>query len=190
MAKMRFTPTEREHVRLRVAQLYLQGWAQSRIAEETGVTASQVSRYLKAIRQRWVDQQLEYINEVKARQLAKIDHLETTYWEAWERSLGLHEVTTTKETEKASVEVTVKAEELNGDPRYLEGVRWCITERGKLLGLYEQTLTVKGEVTTVVRSLSDDLAAQLLAALRAMPDEDESEGPSEAQEGTGEGSTP
>lgn len=129
--------------RPKVAELYLKGWRQSRIAEELGTTQATISRDLKAMQHEWLKASLISFNEAVSKEIAKIDLLEITYWQAWERSIEPFKSKTvkargnprTEEELKATAEQTLKTEDRNGDPRYLQGVQWCIERRIKVLGL-------------------------------------------------------
>jgi hypothetical protein len=131
--------------RKRIADLYLKGWLQVDIADEIGVDTSTVSRDLKAIRGEWLQSTLMDFNEARAQELAKIDNLELTYWQAWQRSTENKEVESTKVIESGKgedrkperLEAATRSEGQAGDPRFLQGVQWCIERRCKLLGLDE-----------------------------------------------------
>lgn len=140
--------------RRRVAELYLSGKTQTEIAAAESVNISQISRDLKAIRQEWRASTLLDFNEAKNRELAKIDALETEYLKAWQRSIGTHtafkieyngfaplegEPPEVSSEIRQAVKRTENTERLNGDPRYLSGVQDCITQRCKILGIYEAT---------------------------------------------------
>jgi hypothetical protein len=130
------TPTQRENDLERIAALYLKGKRQTDIASELGIVQSQVSYDLKEIHKRWRESALVDMNEAKHRELAKIDELERTYWDAWQRSCG--EKTKTK-TEKVGREGATKAsvekDQMLGNPAYLTGVQWCIERRCKIFGI-------------------------------------------------------
>lgn len=141
MAAPKRTPIQIENDRTEIARLYLQGLTQTQIGQRLDMTQQMVCHDLKVIRQRWLESSVIDFNAAKARELARIDNLEVTYWEAWERSLEQFKSKTVKakgsdlEAAKASAEQTIKTEDRNGDPRYLEGVRWCIERRCKILGV-------------------------------------------------------
>lgn len=127
-----FKATER---RVHVAAEYLKGRTQAEIGAMFGVTQAVISRDIKRIRDQWIESTLIDFDAAKARELEKTDHLERTYWDAWERSLS--ELTKTRvqsggEKTTSSVERT----EFFGDPRFLKGVEWCITNRCRILGIY------------------------------------------------------
>lgn len=133
-----------------VAERYLAGQAQATIAAEIGVTQSTVSRYLKKLQERWREAANEFIDDRKARELARIDRVEREYWEAWEKSKT---DARTRSGRKKTVELTGLDEDKNlvhvpalereyslsvkaqtGDPRYLQGVQWCVETRLKIMG--------------------------------------------------------
>jgi hypothetical protein len=100
-----------------------------------------VSLDIKALQNEWLASALIDFNEAKAQMLAKIDRLEREYWMAWERSCQDAETVTEKArasrgSEKPdSVEKTKQAKGQAGDPRFLNGVQWCIEQRCKILGI-------------------------------------------------------
>ena len=139
-----------ERDRREIADLYLQGWIQADIAahlnedEETrGYTLTQqmISYDLARLQEQWRESALIDIDEAKARELAKIDRLEREYWRAWVRSC--EDTETVKQRGKPgdmpgrvdteNVERTVKGQ--IGDPRFLQGVQWCVERRCKILGI-------------------------------------------------------
>jgi len=135
--------------RKKIGELYLKGTLQADIAAKLSIDQSTVSRDIKALFAEWRKSALVDINEAKARELAKIDALELTYWAAWERSCEDAE-TTVKKTKgsvkryqdddgqfiverPAEVDQTSKGQ--TGDSRFLQGVQWCIDKRCKILGI-------------------------------------------------------
>jgi hypothetical protein len=133
------------------------------------------------LQKRWQESARALLDEHKARQLARIDHLERVAWEAWERSCEDAETTsakrvqgrTTKEGEPlpdlcTSARVT-KGQA--GDPRHLERVAWCIEQRCKVLGLHAPTKlapTNLGGEEEYGRELTDDERAKGFARLLAI----------------------
>lgn len=131
-------PDQREKDLVELARRYLQGETQTAIAEVLGVSQQQISDDLKLIRKRWRDSALRDFDEAIAQELAKIDLVESEYWQQWEKS-KLPKRTKRNEdgmTEKGAIvkEVTIE-ENKCGDPRYLDGVMRCIERRCALLGL-------------------------------------------------------
>jgi len=125
--------------RARIASLYLKGKPQHAIAEDVGVNQSQVSRDLKVLEGQWRASALLDINDVKMRELARINQLEVEYWDAWEESKQNYQQVTNKasgsRTRVKYKEKTTKDMILFGDPRFLAGVQWCIQKRCEIFGL-------------------------------------------------------
>lgn len=104
---------ERDRDLADIARLYCQGMRQVDIAEMLGITQQQVSYDLKRIQKRWQTECIEAISQGKARELARIDELERTYWGAWFNSTRIRK----------------------DNSAFLQGVMTCIDKRCKLLGL-------------------------------------------------------
>ena len=109
MSGRRRPRAQRMRDRRRIADLYLRGILQCDIADKLELSESTVSRDLETLYKQWRASALVDIGKAKAKELAKLDHLEATYWESW---------------------MVTKSE-----PRYLAGVQVCIDRRCKLLGL-------------------------------------------------------
>lgn len=120
--------------RRRVAEHYVRGVPQYKIAQMEGVHESQISRDLKHIRDKWLKSALMDFNERKARELAKIDDLELIARKAWHRSQEDAETTQTRDG-ASGVETTTTVKGQSGDPRFLERIAWCIEQRCKIAGL-------------------------------------------------------
>jgi predicted transcriptional regulator len=145
---------------MEVARLYLEGKYQHEIAEILGVSQQQVSYDLKEIQLTWQDMSVAQLTELKARELARIDNLERTYWQAWEKSQQPKETTSTaKEGEK--VKVGKRSEQRNGNPQFLQGVQWCIERRIKLLGLDAPVRSEVSSALAVTQNYNDMDAAEL-----------------------------
>lgn len=140
------TRTKNKH---EAARRYLRGELQASIARELGTTQATISRWLSEIRKEWQKEAKSAIGEKIARELAKIDELEATFWKAWCASCGKRDnpldevagiIEDTREEESdnetlGKTEKTVKTtKHVTGNPAYLEGVLKCIDRRLKLLG--------------------------------------------------------
>ena len=135
--------------RYKVAERYLKGEQQYDLARAFGVTQAQISYDLKAIRAWWRESAIRDFDARQEQELEKIDLLERTAWEAWERSLQPREVTLTEKAEGGDVpdeqgktrsksptlKASVRRENQVGDPRFLEQVHKCIERRCTILGL-------------------------------------------------------
>ncbi len=124
-----------------VAQLYLQGYKQVELAQKHRVSQAQISLDLKWIRAEWIKESTLAFNERLARELARIDALEIEAWNGYRRSIGTKERTLTEKTEglMANTRAQLQKEQLLGDPRWLDQVKWCIEQRLKIFGVYAPT---------------------------------------------------
>lgn len=125
-----------------VSKLYLAGWTQMAIAAELNVNQSTISRCLKKLTQRWLEESKINFDEAKAKELARINRLENEYWDAWQKSCEDYkeqEIQSNEKSESKTIGKVAKTQKQNGDPRFLEGVRNCIEMRCKLLGLNAPT---------------------------------------------------
>lgn len=150
MAERKRSKFEREQNLERTTSLYLRGWRQVDIATELNLSREQVKYDLKDIQARWRETTTINLDEAKQRELARIDELEREYWVAWERSKGektkqRQETNGKDSTGKPKiVKATMEKDQMLGNPAFLTGVQWCISERCKLLGIYAPT---KAELT-------------------------------------------
>lgn len=145
MAAPKRTPFEISRDRVFISQLYLQGKTQHEIVEELKksgraytLTQPIISRDLRAVQQEWLKESVRNFDVAKAKELAKIDILEREYWHGWERSRQAKTKTQSEKKEtrgKAQQSARMMKEDMLGDPRYLQGVQWCIDRRCQLLGL-------------------------------------------------------
>lgn len=153
MARIR-KPHEVERDRNYVTEYYLKGYSTRAIAKQIiqrvaneypdalyTITHKTVSFDIKHLLKQWFEDRIHDINNQKLIELTKIDRLEQTYWEAWEKSVDNHK----KMIKKAKgatgsakpdyQEVTEMEIREFGEPRYLQGIERCIDKRCKLLGL-------------------------------------------------------
>lgn len=132
-----------------VGRLYLRGQTQQQIADALAIHQSTVSRHLAEVRSAWLEGAKADFDEKLCRELAKIDALEAEYWAEWEDSKKSKRTVVREKREQypepdpdddsepaeaECVVTSVRNEQRNGDPRYLQGVQWCIDRRLKLLG--------------------------------------------------------
>src|SRR5262249_26183581 len=143
MAAKSRKPLERERDLRDVAALYLHGLTQHEIAHRLNVSRQQIAYDLKRLQRRWQESALADFQAKKAAELAKVDELERTYWEAWERSCQEREVTSQEKTQTgegpandARRKVGVRKEERDGNPEFLRGVERCIELRCKIIGAF------------------------------------------------------
>jgi hypothetical protein len=140
------TKRQREYDLKEIAALYLQGWIQAEIADHLAknrtyrISQQQISADIRAIQKRWLDSSVRSFDEARAQELAKIDNLELVYWSQFEASKDpIIKRKTAKKVDGRTTEATQEVSLGTGDPRFLQGVQWCIERRCKLLGLDTQT---------------------------------------------------
>jgi len=138
--------------RREIADLYVRGWSQGRIADELNrrrqaewvaamdagttdapvpyeLTRQMVNYDLKAIQSEWKRLSAFDLDEMKGQQLAKLDETERAAWEAWERSSQVHDEVT---NQVVDIELKVKT---GDEPLRLPGVRKMMKrKRVQLLG--------------------------------------------------------
>lgn len=107
---------------------------EARIAEDLGVSQSQISRDIGELVKRWRASSLANVEEAKTKELERLYQLEKEAWEAWSRSQEDAETRITRNGEKGSSEER-RIEGRVGDPRFLDDVLKCIEQRRKILGL-------------------------------------------------------
>jgi hypothetical protein len=115
------------------------------IAEAVGVTQPTISKAIAKLHGRWRAEQITDTNLAIQIELERISNLEREYWSAWERSRENRAIRSTKQTKKPApngrgpgsekTEAGLRTEARDGNPKFLEGVRWCVAKRIELLGL-------------------------------------------------------
>ena len=130
--------------RTRVAEQWMRGIPQYRIAQVEGVDRPTVCRDLEKIRQDWKEQRAASYDVRLDEEVARINRLERIATEAWERSCLTAEVRKAEVVKGRvnkdgaplpDIQRTSKVEHSQvGDPRFLERIAWCIETRLKLLG--------------------------------------------------------
>ncbi len=153
MAAPRRSEIQIEKDREKISNWYLSGWSQRRIAAELGLSQNQILYDLKIIREQWQKNITMNLDEVKAKEMAKLHQVEKEARMAWERSQTDFKATTVSgktvkveiiDPETGAVRTEEKlrptgqivhTETRAGDPRFLDQVNKCIERRCKLLGL-------------------------------------------------------
>lgn len=141
---VRRSPGQREVDIEFIWPLYIKGQTFRQIAaalnaeRQYSVTHVTVYKDVQHILAEWRKLRLEAIDDLKEAELARINALEREYWEAWERSKAeiekRLEAVETGAKGTSTREQTTREERL-ADPRYLQGIQWCIEQRCKILGL-------------------------------------------------------
>lgn len=145
----------------RAAALYLQGYTHAAIGREMGIAADTASKYIAEVRKSWLESSVRDFDTAKARELAKIDLLETTYWRAWEDSRRDKEVVQVEDSTKGGAKGYIRAEGQSGNPAFLDGVMKCIEKRCKILGLDAPTKNIN--ITIPWDKLTDEQVDRIIA---------------------------
>ncbi len=160
--------------RSRVADLYLEGFTQPEIAARVGISQSQVSRDLKFCSKKWQEEAKEAIEEIKAKDLVKLDRLERKYHIGWRRSIEKQKTDRTKTSVsdgKLTTESSSEEKTHIGDPRFLDGVLKCLTRRAEILGYdapSKKAVDLSGDL--VIERLPEDQLDEIIqAALNNQP---------------------
>ncbi len=120
--------------RQQVADLSLQGWTQSAIAEKLNVVQATVSTDLKAIHQELLESASGGVELARAKVLAELELVNREAWKAWERSQQPAETDVVSgQSENRQMRRTRKQQ--HGDPRFLEIIQKSIAQKRALLGL-------------------------------------------------------
>ncbi len=122
--------------RKNVAQRYLRGQTQWEIACAFEVDQATVSRDLTEIRKAWLASAVRDVNEIKAKELAKIDATEEQAWKAWAKSQENAEVLRAKMRDGSSETEKISKGQA-GDPRFLDIVLKCVQRRCEILGVID-----------------------------------------------------
>ena len=147
-----------------VADLYLQGWTQTNIAEEIGVGQPTICADLKRIQAQWRDSAVRDFDEAREIEVRKIDRIEREAWAAWERSQKPVQPATTSNDPKQR-KPRRQMRNPYGDPRFLELVNKCVASRRAVLGLDAPVRTeIQTDGHTVVERR--DRIVTVVAALR------------------------
>lgn len=195
--------------RVVMTDMYLRGFSQEEIAQKISaerpytISTRLVNTDLYRMYKEWREKYLKNIDDLKQQELARIDHLEKEYWDAWDESRK-------KKTEIQSERIEDKSEgrtgaigqkynrtkvkkretQRDGDARFLDGIQWCISQRVKILGL-EAAQRVEVDWVTQAKQAGIAEPAELFNELVAgyykelsrngMASRDEPEGPGGSQ---------
>lgn len=152
---------------------YLKGRSYRWIGKEVGriygreISPTTVGKYINGTLADWKSERIEKLDDLKTVELQRISKLELTYWDAWERSK--EGTKRTSERQKAApgkainkdgemeesmnvseAHKSIDTHETYGDPRFLDGIKWCIAMRCKILGI-EAPIEFKGSMTSEIK---------------------------------------
>ncbi len=149
---------------LTVMEMTLKGYQQHEIAKRLGIARSTVSYDLQKAYKMYLGKITSKVDEIKKRELAKLDLIESELWELYEASKKTAVRTTTKTVgkggkdgktiEASQVEVTQTEEARIGDASILTQIVGVIDKRAKLLGLEKIQVEHSGTITTIEAKIS------------------------------------
>lgn len=85
---------EKEVLKHIIFDLWIKGYSQMFIRDSLhdhghSVSIGTISNYIRSFLQDYKDERIQELEEQRQAELMKLDKLEQTYWESWERSIGL-----------------------------------------------------------------------------------------------------
>lgn len=125
----------------RVAALYIKGTPIRQIAELLLLNVRRVHRDIGHARQAWKEAAREELKALLAKELARIDLVETEAWSAWNRSQQVaieKSKEVSRDAEGKSTKRTTKQRKQVGEAMFLKVALECVVQRAKLLGLDKQ----------------------------------------------------
>jgi len=121
--------------RQRVAELRLQGWSQSAIADELQIRQATISSDLKTVERSWRESAIRDFDAAREQELQRIGMIERNAWDGWKRSCQPLQSATVDGQAADSQKAKRTVKNQSGQARFLEVVIQCIEKRTKLLGL-------------------------------------------------------
>ena len=134
MIKKTSKRTELASRRKEVAQLHIQGYTQTKIAERLGVSQATISGDLKIIEKQWRADAVRDFDLCRQHELQKLALIEQEAWQAWERSQKPQQ-SADLAGDGSNRPNRKRIRNQYGDPRFLALVNQCIATRRALLGL-------------------------------------------------------
>lgn len=125
--------------RVEIANLKLKHKTLEQIATETGLSTATIKRELVIIRKEWQAASLEAIDEIKARELAKLDLYEAEVLAEWARSKESYSKKVVEERPQGAKGgggrfAKIETGGQTGDPRYMTILLGIQDRRAKILG--------------------------------------------------------
>ena len=119
---------------VQATELYLQGFTMFDIAEKLNVSIDMVKYDLAKVRQNWLEHARLDLNELKAKELAKLDYLEQQIWIQWRESQQTQTKITQEESDTRGASSKTETVKLAGNPKYADAILKIQERRCKMLG--------------------------------------------------------
>ncbi len=146
-------------VRARIVDIWLEtNKTHEEIGLIVGLSRPTVSQHLARAHEDWKANALASYEAKVRRELAKLDKVEATLWEAWRRSCKDAVVTTsevvqgrgkTQGSKAGTSKISERREGQAGDARFLAEIRACVELRAKVLGLITKQVQHSGSMEVV-----------------------------------------
>ena len=132
------TESQREKDLILLSDLLDQGLSLTAIAREIGVSYTQVRYDRDDLEARWKEEQLKNIDDIKNRQLRKLEKVQREAWSGWKKSQEKKMKESIKNGQGISgltFEETVTEEDRIPESRFLDVVAKCIKEENEIFGI-------------------------------------------------------
>jgi len=148
------TRANAHYLEMKTSELLVRGYTIAEICSELDVTKTTGYKMIKRVTDEWRRSAMSSINEVKAKELAKLDHIESAAWEGWERSKQSRRKQTIdsdilKLKDNPALRTPRKSksveEDRDGDPRYLDMILKCVDRRIRILGIDDMSGEIRGD---------------------------------------------
>lgn len=148
------TKANAHYLEMKTGELLVRGYTVVEICSELDVTKTTGYKMIKRITDEWRRSAMASINEVKAKELAKLDHIEAAAWDGWERSKQSRRKQTVdsdilKLKDSPALRTPRKSksveEDRDGDPRYLDMILKCVDRRIRILGIDDMSGEIRGD---------------------------------------------
>lgn len=162
-AERRTKTAQRIQRRTDAWELRCQGWTQTRIAQQLGVTQATISRDLKWASQRALADLTAVVEQTKREQVHQLERIADEALQSWERSKANYKSVsktvkgTRSDGEGTEESTTTKVEERAGDVRYLNTAMGALSDIRKILGA-DAPIAVDLEVDDLDAAIRRELA--------------------------------
>ena len=128
------TIPQREELKTHIARLYLAGFSITAMAKwissntQLNISVVTTGKYTKQVLQEWHDARVNDVDLRITAELMRLDRIEQTAWDGWERSKS-DKVKTVSKVKHDGYEDSTEVTENVGDVRFLELARQCVLDR-------------------------------------------------------------
>src|SRR5713101_6141194 len=120
----RRTLLQRNHDRIKITELLIQGMSHTDIAMRIGLSQPQISREVNMIQSIWAKEEPDKIRFLLNQELARIDCVEKSAWEAWDDSQKPREITSQERITSQGPRDVHENVQTGSSERLKAGVHW------------------------------------------------------------------